>query len=305
MMAVYQRQNGMRFCQPFFCEGVLRYTQQDYYNPFHLSFCEFSLGPVIDRQANTLFMKCIPDGCVTVLFIQKGSSCKIELLGTPLEAKQLIVYPDALYFCVRLEPGMKFPYSRISGGSFSTRDIVNTEIFLPHLDADTESLAEKLFSAPSFEKRIEVFYAYITSFSLEELFVSDVLMDMLHRIYCAGGNVNIRSMADEVCYSERQFSRLFSESLGYSPKTFARIVRLQHVLSEMKRLSGTGIKIASIPVARFLSGMNYSDQAHFQREFKDFTTLTPRQFAVFATEKGHKPGCSACAGSLFCSAGKT
>ena len=291
----------MHFCQPFFCEGVLCYTQQERDCPFHLFFCEFSMGTVIDRDADRLFMKCIPDGCVTVLFIQKGASCKIELLGTPLAAKQLIVYPDARYFCVRLEPGMRFPYARIAGSTLSTRDLVDTEIFLPHPGAEMERLATALFSAPSFDSRVDVLSAYLASFSAEDLFVTESLRDMLRRIYAARGNVHIRSLADVVCYSERQFSRLFSEALGYSPKTFARIVRFQHVLAEMKRLSFTGMEIARLPVSRFLSGLDYADQAHFQREFKDFTTLTPREFTAFAQEKGRSARCAGCAGRCQCS----
>jgi AraC-like DNA-binding protein len=245
-------------------------------------------------------MKCIPDGCVTVIFIRKGDSCKVELLGTPLAAKQLIVYPDALYFCVRLEPGMKFPYSHITGCALSTRDIADTEVFLPHLDGDMKRLVERLFAAPSFEDRVESFCSYLLTFSVEELFVKPGLMDMLRRIYSAKGNVNIREMADVVCYSERQFSRIFQQALGYSPKTFARIVRFQHVLGQMYRLIKCGMDVADMRVSHFLSGLDYSDQSHFQREFKDFTSLTPRQFAAFAYGRGLDSKCAACAGRGQC-----
>ena len=299
MKAVDQDQK-MHFCQPFFCEGVLSYTQQEVELPFHLFFCEFMMGSVIDRDTDSLFMKCIPDGCVTVIFIRKGDACKVELLGTPLAAKQLIVYPDALYFCVRLEPGMKFPYSHITGCSLSTRDIADTEIFLPHLDADMKRLVEQLFKAPSFGQRIESFCSYLLTFPTEELFVQPSLMDMLYRIYSARGNVNIREMADTVCYSERQFSRIFQQALGYSPKTFARIVRFQHVIGQIRRLAGAGLEAANMRMSHFLSGLDYSDQSHFQREFKDFTSLTPRQFATFAYKRKQDSKCAACAGRGNC-----
>ena len=299
MQAVNQNQK-MHFYQPFFCEGVVSYTQKEVELPFHLFFCEFMMGSVIDRTADSLFMKCIPDGCVTVIFIRKGDACKVELLGTPLAAKQLIVYPDALYFCVRLEPGMKFPYSHITGYSISTRDITDTEIFLPHLEADMERLVKSLFAAPTFEGRIESFCSYIAAFPEEELLVKPALMDMLRRIYAARGNVSIREMAEVVCYSERQFSRIFQQALGYSPKTFARIVRFQYVLGLMKRLAKCGMEIADMRVSQFLSGLADSDQAHFQREFKDFTSLTPRQFTVFAGGKGLDAKCTSCAGRMLC-----
>lgn len=279
----------MRFCQPFFCEGVKRYAQKEVLRPFHLTFSEFEIQSIIDRKADPLFMKCIPDGSVTILFIKSTGTCKVELIGTPLSAKALIVYPDALYFGVRLEPGMIFPYSRISGARISSRDITDTEIFLPVLSADMQELSEKLFAAPSFEERIKVFNTYISLFDREQLVATETLYDMLSRIYSANGNIEISSLANTVCYSERQFSRIFSESLGYSPKTFARIVRFQHVLFQMLMKRNTSI-------SNMIANLNYSDQAHFQREFKEFTTLTPRQFVQFAKKNTARERCHSCTG---------
>ena len=279
----------IRFCQPFFCDGVRRYAQKEVLHPFHFVFSEFMIQSVIDRNADPLFMKCIPDGCVTVLFIKSSGTCKVELIGTPLSAKALIVYPDALYFAVRLEPGLSFPYSRISKAKISTRDIADTEIFLPLLSGDMQELSEKLFAAPSFEERIHIFNAYISLFDRKELVAKETLCDMLMRIYLAKGNVEISSIAERVCYSERHFSRLFSEGLGYSPKTFARIVRFQHVLFQIFMKGNANI-------ADMLATLNYSDQAHFQREFKEFTTLTPRQFVQFAKKNTSRERCLACTG---------
>ena len=279
----------IRFCQPFFCEGVRHYVQKEVQHPFHLMFSEFVIQSVIDRKADPLFMKCIPDGCVTVLFIKSAGTYKIELIGTPLSAKALIVYPDALYFAVRLEPGLSFPYSRISNAKISTRDITDTEIFLPLLSGDMQELTEKLFSAPSFEERINIFNSYISLFDRSELLAKEHLCDMLMQIYNAKGNVEISNIADKVCYSERHFSRIFSESLGYSPKTFARIVRFQHVLFQI-------LMNGNVNISDMIASLNYSDQAHFQREFKEFTTLTPRQFIQFAKKNTSRERCLTCTG---------
>ena len=286
----------MRFHQPFFCEGLQNYTCRETESPYKLFFSEFSTAELIDRAENPFFLKCIPDGCVTMIFIQNGQYRTIELLGTTFSAKQLIAYPGALYFCVRLPPGMLLPYPHTSDKSLQTKDIAGTEMFLPRLNQNMECLAKDLFSAPAFEKRVQLFCEYLNSMNRESFMVKDNVAEIIDLIYHSGGNVNIHELAKQICYSERQLSRLFSEALGYPPKLFARIVRFQHIVGSILKNPHE----AQTAVSRFIEDANYSDQAHFQREFKEFTTLTPREFMKLAEMKGYHARCESCGGRQHC-----
>lgn len=286
----------MRFHQPFFCEGLQNYTCRETESPYKLFFSEFSTADLIDRSENPFFLKCIPDGCVTMIFIRSEQYRTIELLGTPFSAKQLIAYPGALYFCVRLPPGMLLPYPRISDKALQTKDIAGTEMFLPRLNQDMERLAKDLFSSPDFDGRMRLFCEYLNSQDRESFMVKDNVADIIERICQSGGNVNIHELARQICYSERQLSRLFSEALGYPPKLFARIVRFQHIVGSILR----NPLEAQSAVSRFIEDANYSDQAHFQREFKEFTTLTPREFMKLAEMKGYHARCESCGGRQNC-----
>lgn len=286
----------MRFHQPFFCEGLQNYTCRETESPYQLFFSEFSTAALIDRSKNPFFLKCIPDGCVTVIFIQSDRYRTIELLGTTFSAKQLIAYPDSLYFCVRLPPGMLLPYTRTSGKALQTKDIAGTEMFLPRLNQGMEQLARDLLSAPCFEKRMQLFCAYLNSLDRKSFMVKENVAEIIDRICQSGGNVNIHELARQICYSERQLSRLFSEALGYPPKLFARIVRFQHIVGSILK----NPLEAQSAVSRFIEDANYSDQAHFQREFKEFTTLTPREFMKLAEMKGYHARCESCGGRQHC-----
>jgi AraC-like DNA-binding protein len=66
-------------------------------------------------------------------------------------------------------------------------------------------------------------------------------------------------------YSERHERRLYRDLTGLSPTQFRRIVRFQNAL---QRIHAQGI----------LNWDEYYDQAHFTREFKEFTGLTPAAF---------------------------
>lgn len=77
---------------------------------------------------------------------------------------------------------------------------------------------------------------------------------------------------DELCartgVSSRQLDRLFRSHLGFSPKTFARVVRFQQGLTRLMRAPGCTL-------AQVAAECGYYDQPHFVREFKAFSGTTP------------------------------
>lgn len=78
-------------------------------------------------------------------------------------------------------------------------------------------------------------------------------------------------LAREACLSPKQFYRNFVERMGISPKTYARIVRLD---SAMKLQNAQ-------PHKDWLSialNCGYYDYQHMVKDFKDFTKETPTQF---------------------------
>ncbi|RGS43648.1 AraC family transcriptional regulator [Coprococcus eutactus] len=69
----------------------------------------------------------------------------------------------------------------------------------------------------------------------------------------------------------RHVHRIFSENIGKGPKKFSKIVRIRK----------TTERIFEDPyesITNYMEEMAYSDQAHFQREFKWYTGYTPGNF---------------------------
>ena len=110
MKNAYPSYQEFHMHQPFFSFDVKQYEELVQTTPYTARFYQFSTHKIIDRSQNQdLFMVCIPDGCVDVVFIQHDQQYKLELIGSPLARKPLIVYPDAAYFGIRMKPGMFFP----------------------------------------------------------------------------------------------------------------------------------------------------------------------------------------------------
>ncbi|MDR6977759.1 AraC-like DNA-binding protein [Streptomyces sp. 3330] len=78
----------------------------------------------------------------------------------------------------------------------------------------------------------------------------------------------VREVARELAVSDRQLRNLFADGVGVSPKHFARIDRLRHVLTHA----------ASAPWAELAAATGYYDQSHMTADFRTLMGVPPRAF---------------------------
>ena len=72
---------------------------------------------------------------------------------------------------------------------------------------------------------------------------------------------------------------MFDEVVGVSPKSFARVIRFDQIKNEL-------ILNPQVSLTNLSFRYGYFDQAHFIRDFKQFTGKTP---SVFRTEVAKQP----------------
>jgi AraC-like DNA-binding protein len=71
--------------------------------------------------------------------------------------------------------------------------------------------------------------------------------------------------------NRRQLARKFSSAIGLSPKQLAKTIRIQTTLKKL-----LNEEITSLTDLAYEN--EYFDQAHFIKDFKEFTGLTPKEF---------------------------
>lgn len=78
----------------------------------------------------------------------------------------------------------------------------------------------------------------------------------------------VASVARQLAVSERQLRKLFAEGVGVSPKHYARIDRVHHVLAHAD----------TAPWAELAAASGYYDQSHMTADFRALMGVPPRSF---------------------------
>ncbi|WP_026969399.1 helix-turn-helix domain-containing protein [Algoriphagus terrigena] len=68
--------------------------------------------------------------------------------------------------------------------------------------------------------------------------------------------------------SERQFERKFLQSIGFTPSYYKRVLRFEKALFRIQQKCYKSL-------ADLAYELGYADQSHFNREFKQFSAMTP------------------------------
>ena len=94
---------------------------------------------------------------------------------------------------------------------------------------------------------------------------------------------SIGAAVEQSGLSHRHFVALFRRAVGLAPKTYARVLRFQSALRVARKNNAP----AWVAIA---NDAGYSDQAHFNRDFVEFTGITPTAYRrVAPPETNHVP----------------
>ncbi|MFD8984774.1 helix-turn-helix domain-containing protein [Streptomyces sp. NPDC059564] len=94
----------------------------------------------------------------------------------------------------------------------------------------------------------------------------------------AGGAIPVGRIAAEVGWSQGHLVRRFTEQIGLTPKTSARVLRFHRA---MRLLTHEGANPAEVTAA-----CGYYDQAHLNREFRALAETTPGRMAAARVAEG-------------------
>ena len=200
----------------------------------------------------------LPDGCVDIIWI--GQSAPI--VAGPATRQITVNLPSHTHLTgIRFRPGWA---ARALG--VPVDEIRNQDMLLDDLwQKDTAKITDHLFKSNTRRERLES-----VRNNLPALFADIPGADKTVR-FCVRWLVDhptgqVGELARLIGLSERQLQRRFCAEIGYPPKMFQRIMRLQKLLD---------MASAKASLATLAMDAGFSDQAHMCREVRTLTGKSP------------------------------
>ncbi|MFM9945949.1 MAG: helix-turn-helix domain-containing protein, partial [Bacteroidia bacterium] len=102
-------------------------------------------------------------------------------------------------------------------------------------------------------------------------FIDSITKSSVEIILQLNGQITTDELSNQLDIHRRQLERKFSSIIGLSPKQLSKIIRIQSTLKMMANNQFTSLTSVAYEG-------NYYDQAHFIKDFKEFTGMSPKMF---------------------------
>jgi len=226
------------------------------------------------------------------LWVETFWQSPIEHNGTlrllPSANMQLLAYSNARGRGLTIiGPMSKFQITNVRAGEsfFGARLVVGTKITIPGFNTavmkDGRVFGSELSCSPiqNFEAmltkatgqktmRLDLLNQLVRTLIKEKYLARDALVDrFIANVRTADGVGSVEQLAAGLPLSDRQFRRRFVSYTGMTPKGFIKICRQQAAVKSLKQSAGT--------IAAIAAASGYSDQAHFNNEFRELIGVTP------------------------------
>jgi AraC-like DNA-binding protein len=198
----------------------------------------------------------------------KGSTIeqlpKAVLSGLQKSVRLINYSKDAANLLVVFKEGgatafFKQPLSQLFAGTIPLDELIPAQ--------QVSIIEEQLSVSPDNNLRIAIIDQFLLSILCNTR--PDTLINAaVEKIRAAKGNVKIKELVTTLYISKDAFEKRFRKTIGTSPKQFAQLVRLQHIITQKQKQTLTGLAFDA----------GYFDQPHFNKEFKLFTGQTPTDF---------------------------
>nr|WP_315028443.1 helix-turn-helix domain-containing protein [uncultured Chryseobacterium sp.] len=219
----------------------------------------------------------VPDGCMEMIF-HYGDLYNQYIDGIA------VIQPRSCVFGQLTQP-LKIEPTGITG-IFSVRFhhdgfIPFTTIPIKEMDDKAVSL-EKLFGTDgiNFEKNVLLASTIPEKISVVETFllgrlnaetIDRMVKTTIDLLLDVNGQIPVNKISEQTKINRRQLERKFSSSIGLSPKQLSKIIRLQKVIKLLLSKEYTSLTALA-------HESEFYDQAHFIKDFKEFTGFTPKEF---------------------------
>ena len=229
--------------------------------------------PVLRRHLPNVMVPVIlnlgPLWQVTSPALDSGQVVKIDSFLAGMHDRFATSYSDGNSFCLQINFTPLGAY-RLFGLPMAA--LTNTIVdFAELLGKDAAVLLARLRESDDWAARFTILENFLLHRFADGKDGRPEIAWALRRLEMSNGAVQIGDLADEIGWSRKKLIQNFQRETGLAPKGIGRIYRLNRMLS---LLHGS----ARVSLAELAHESGYYDQAHFNRDFRDFAGLSPGDY---------------------------
>lgn len=212
----------------------------------------------------------IPDGCVDFQFTWENGRCRGYVCGSFLQGKRSLISTYRRCFGMKMQPGIQFKFLQKD-----ITELVGSRVPLSEF-LEVSSFEQRLGELDCFSEMIGAARRFFSGQKIAP--VHTIASNTAKLIVSAPGSQRVSEMVESLGYSQRYVNNIFKHYFGVSVKKYSDIIRAQAAINYLE----------STDVMDVIIDLGYYDQAHFIRDFKQYTSLTPKSFVeqVRRTKEG-------------------
>ena len=221
----------------------------------------------------------LPDGCMELIFHYGDHYRQYFEDGSNVIQPKCFVFGQISSY-IEIEPTGRtgivaarfLPEGLVPFIEIVIAELENRAVDLYDLFGDEGKMLEvKVCSAADNPSRIKMIEEFLLSKLASPKTIDNITKACVQAIFQSQGQIGVVELADKMNINRRNMERRFISAVGLSPKQLSRVARLQATLKMLDQK-----QYSSLTSLAYESG--YYDQAHFIKDFKEFTGLSPKSF---------------------------
>ena len=230
----------------------------------------------------------VPDGCMEMIF-HAGDLYRQYLpeeafivqpryfiFGQITQPLEITATGETRIFAVRFHPDGSLPIINMP-----IREMDNKAVSLEQLfGGKGNKLGERVCAEKDVNKQIELVEIFLLQQIQKQETRDRIAALSVQALLGLKGQLSVDELAVQLQVHRRKLERNFATLIGLSPKQLAKIIRLQAALKMMGER-----KYNNLTELAYENG--YFDQAHFIKDFREFTGVTPGEFYADQLKMSH------------------
>lgn len=150
-------------------------------------------------------------------------------------------------------------------------NFLDDTIDIKYLWKDSETILDRLKITDTPDEKANLIQTFLLgklNDNKKELYKIDQAIKLIRK---TKGQLSVEEVCEKTNLSYKQLEREFLTTVGATPKIFSRITRFLDLCHNLKDYENKNLTNLALD-------MGFYDQAHFIKEFKDFSGVTPKEY---------------------------